>query len=48
MGGPATVEFGALLVAQREFRLALSLGEAVPQRQRELSPIGGGELEELG
>lgn len=40
MFGPTTVEVGALFVAERLFGLAFDFREAVPERQRELDPIG--------
>ena len=45
--GPTTVEVSALFVAERKFTLALTFREAVPERQRELGPIGGWQLEQL-
>ena len=47
MFGPTTVEVSALFVAERKFTLALTLRQAVPERQRELGPIGCWQLEQL-
>jgi hypothetical protein len=45
--GPPAVEVSALFIAERKFALTLTFREAVPERQRELGPIGCRQLEQL-
>lgn len=47
MFSPSPIEFSALLVREREFPLALPVGQTLPQSHGEFSPIASRKLEEL-
>jgi hypothetical protein len=47
MLGPASIEFGSILIAEVNLHLALGVAETFPNRHCELSPVGSGKFEKF-
>src|SRR5439155_24559904 len=45
--GPPSIQLNPLYRAQRQFPLALVVGQTLPQRHRQLGPIAGREPQQL-
>jgi len=44
---PTLIKLGSLFVRERECSLAVSIGEALPERQRKLDPFTGWKLQKF-